>query len=268
MKVVLKMHRNQACLYCVVALTSALVMAGCMQPQAESPDVGKTPAEAPSEDTKVGAVSKPPPPESTAPDAPVDDKKKGALPAPPEKKQPDVVAKKETAYVPVDISAAFNASATGGERGFDGWGNAYPADKLPSGKKKFGASPVVFDLPDFTKAEKNIVTAAGQPLKVPPGKYIALYLLAAATQGNQQAGLVLTYGAQEAVVALKITDWCRRPAFGEVQVAAWPRVSGENEDAECKLHVQKIALDPAKELSSITLPTSKLIHVFAMTLAK
>ena len=267
MKVVLKMHRNQACLYCVVAVISALVMAGCM-PRDDSPDVGKVPAETPSEAPEVGAAPDPAPIESPAPDVVVDDKKEEAPPPAPEKKQPDVVAKEETAYVPVDISAAFNATATGGDRGFDGWGNAYPAEKLPSGEKKFGASPVVFDLPDFTEAENNIVTAAGQPLKVPPGKYIALYLLAAATQGNQQAGLVLTYGDEEDVAALKITDWCRRPAFGEVQAGAWPRVSGENEDAECRLHMRRIALDPAKELSSITLPTSKLIHVFAMTLAK
>ncbi|NQT18476.1 MAG: hypothetical protein HQ592_02135 [Planctomycetes bacterium] len=255
-------------MYCLATVIIVLAIAGCLPRSEPSSD---------EQQPNVGAVTQPETAESSVSDASVDDNKIEAPPEPVKKKPADTEAqekpanagtKKKATYVPVDLSAAFNASATAGDNGFDGYGNAYPADKLPHGRKNFGASPVVFELPDVSDTEKNVVTASGQTLKIAPGNYTALHLIAAATDGDQKAGLVLTYGDEDAVAALKISDWCGKPAFGEIQIASWPRVSGENEDAQCKLYIQKIAVDPAKKLSSITLPKSELIHMFALTLEK
>jgi len=173
-------------------------------------------------------------------------------------------------FLPVDMAGALNANAVGGEEGLDGYGNAYPADQVPTGAKKFASAntpaELTFNMPDF-KAESNVATAAGQTIAVTAGKYSALYLVTVATNNAQEAALTLTYGTEKLDVPLKVSDWCASPDQHETQAGAWQRAGG-NEAAECKLFVQKIALDAAKELNSITLPTNKDIHIFAMTLAK
>ena len=219
----------------------------------------------------VGAVdNKTGPPEPDAKDTPKpEDDKPEAKPEPKIEEKRDTKAdrKKET-FVPIDISSAFNASATSSEEGLDGWGNAYPADKLPSGKVSFNSTPVRFALPKYAKLDKNIATADGQEIKIRAGKYRALYVLAAATNGVQEAKLVLAAGKEKTRATLKVSDWCDKPAAGEIQAASFARISGENETAQCKLYIQRIALDPSDKLSGITLPINKDIHIFAMTLAK
>ena len=181
-------------------------------------------------------------------------------PAPTPKAEP-----KATEATAVDISAAFNANAVGGEDGIDGWGDMYPADKMPTGNKAFGAGPM-FSMPDF-KAEKNVVTADGQTLTVPAGKYATLFVLAAATNGAQESPMQLAYGDAKVDATLKISDWCANAAFGETEAVTLAR-AGKNEVIDCKLFIQKIAIDATKDLTAITLPKNKDVHIFAMTLAK
>jgi len=253
------MRRKKRIIWCVAASILAIIVAGC-KPAATTPDVRREAGPAP-------AVEKTPA-ESAAPAVGAVDKKGEAEPAPTPAETGPKVESTKVAYVPIDISASFNASATRGAEGLDGYGNVYPADKLPRNGQGLKPGSPPFDLPDFTKIEKNVVTAAGQTLKTPDGKYSALYVLAVATDGDQESKLLLGYGQQKVEAAFKISDWCRKPKFGEVQAASYARVSGENETARCKLYIQKVALDPAKNLSSITLPVNERIHIFAMTLAR
>jgi len=223
---------------------------------------------------KVGAVEvKTPAVEAKEPEAPepAEPKVEPVPEPPPAKPKVDITTKKMT-FKPLDISVFFNASAVSGEEGLDGWGNAYPADKLPSGEKVAfeGELPkgLVFTLPDYQQAEKNVLTADGQTIKVPADTYTAIFLLAAATNGTQQSRMKLIYDGSEASRMLRISDWCGKATFGEIEAGAYPRVSGENEEAECKLYVQALILDPDKKLEAITLPVNKNIHIFAMTLAQ
>ena len=188
--------------------------------------------------------------------------------APKPKEEPKPAPKPEPKAVEptaVDISAAFNANAVGGEDGLDGWGNTYPADTMPTGNKAFGAGPM-FNMPDF-KAEKNMLTTDGQTLAVPAGKYSTLFVLASATNGVQEAPVQLGYGDTKVDATLKISDWCAKAAFGETEAVSLAR-AGKNEAIDCRLFIQKIGLDSSKDLTGITLPKNKDIHIFAMTLAK
>lgn len=251
--------RKEKHAWCVVAVILAIMTTGC-NPTGTIPETKREAVIQPAAEDK--------PAKSPAPAVGSVEKKDEPAVAPAPRKRAPKAASLRVAYVPIDISASFNASATGGAEGLDGYGNAYPAGKLPQDGKSLKPGSPPFDLPDFTKAGKNVLTAAGQTLKVADGKYSALYVLAAATGGDQKSKLILGYAEQKADAAFKISDWCGKPAFGEVQVASYERVSGENETAQCKLYIQKIVLDPAKNLGGITLPTNKKIHIFAMTLAK
>ena len=124
----------------------------------------------------------------------------------------------------------------------------------------------LFSMPDFT-SEKNVVTADGQTIAAKAGKYRTLFILGAATNGSQQGTLSLAYGQAVEEATLNLSDWCGKPAYGEVEAASFPRV-GEHEKIDCKLFIQKIPLDASRELTAITLPKNKDIHIFAMTLAK
>jgi len=260
--------------WCAMAVVLILV-SGCtgtesqssgMQTKSAVPAVGavENKVETPPRTVVKVAEAKPaaPKPETPKPEAPKPEAPKPEAPKPATPPKPEV---KALEYTAVDLAAALNANAAGGETGLDGWGNRYPADKLPTGTKPL--SSVQFNLPDF-KAEKNVVTADGQTLKVDqPGKYSTLFVLAAATNGSQQTTIELSYGDAKTDAVLKVSDWCAKASFGEVEAITVPRV-GENETVDCRVFIQKIALDPAKDLTAITLPKSDDLHIFAMTLAK
>ena len=258
------------CVWCAMVVV-ALLVSGCREPQPGAepksavPAVGAVEKKVEPSQRPVVKVAEPSTPRVETPkveapkvETPKVETPKVQTPAP-------KVEAKAPEYTAVDLTAAFNANAVGGETGFDGWGNHYPADKLPSGTKPLGS--VQFNLPDF-KAEKNVVTTDGQTLKVDqPGKYKTLFVLATATNGAQQATIQLSYGDTKADAALKVSDWCAKASFGEVEAVTVPR-TGENEARDCTIFIQKIAIDATKDLTAITLPKNEDLHVFAMTLAK
>ncbi len=92
------------------------------------------------------------------------------------------------------------ASAAGKKSnpGFDGAGNALPAEMLPGDILYAGIS---FHLGRATAA--NAVVPEGQTIKIPLGDYNRLYLLAASTNGDQETRL--RFGDQ--TVPLRIQDW-------------------------------------------------------------
>ena len=250
--------KSSDCILCVLLTCGLVSLTGCAEQSAavridsDVPEIGKT-------ETKMDEQ---PTVEVKEPEVPVVEAK-----AEPEVKvEAKAPETKTTDYTNVDISAAFNANAVGGEDGLDGYGSFYPADAMPTGSKSFEQG-IVFNLPDYKAAEKNVVTTDGQTVNVAAGKYVTLYILAAGTNGLQAETMELAYGDTKADATLKISDWCSDASAGEMPAMKFAR-AGKNEAIECRLFIQKIALDATKDLTAITLPKSKDVHIFAMTLGK
>ncbi len=101
--------------------------------------------------------------------------------------------------LPYDLaSASKDGSPVKG--GFDGRGNALPAEMLP-GKIDFNG--VDFWLAPAGTGEANAVVANGQTVTLPDGNYNRVYVLAASVDGDQNG--VFKLGKQEN--SLKIEDW-------------------------------------------------------------
>jgi alpha-mannosidase len=84
--------------------------------------------------------------------------------------------------------------------GFDGQGNALPAEMLPAGIPFDGAE---FRLAPAKSGEPDAVVANGQTITLPSGDYNRVYVLAASVDGDQDA----TFRVGDQDVPLKIEDW-------------------------------------------------------------
>ena len=201
---------------------------------------------------------------------------------PPPAKAPDsaIYAKPKPAKetVCVALTELFNnngfearADQTGG---LDGYGDGFIPGEMPKTKDgkvshTDGKTTVVFAMPDPNRQQMNNIAANGETIKVKAGKYKALYVIGTATNGNMEVNLELKYRSGKKVAALKFTDWCAEPAFGEVAYAKFKQrlIPEGTEDKACCIWMQKIDLDGSSKLKSITLPVNSDVHIFAMTLA-
>lgn len=84
--------------------------------------------------------------------------------------------------------------------GFDGKGNALPAEMLPA---QITFNDVQFRLAPATTATPNAVVARGQTIELPPGRYNRVYVLAASAEGDQKA----SFKTGSKNVGLTIQDW-------------------------------------------------------------
>jgi alpha-mannosidase len=98
-----------------------------------------------------------------------------------------------------DLATASNDGARSGA-GFDGKGNALPAEMLPA-QIKF--NDVTFELAKAAKATPNAVVARGQTISLPAGTFNRVYLLAASANGDQKAFFEIANKKLE----LNIQDW-------------------------------------------------------------
>jgi alpha-mannosidase len=98
---------------------------------------------------------------------------------------PARVAAVRSAPVPLkyDLAAASN-DGTHSAAGFDGQGNALPAEMLPA---QITFNDVQFRLAPATNWALNAVVARGQTLELPTGRYNRVYVLAASAEGDQKA---------------------------------------------------------------------------------
>jgi alpha-mannosidase len=104
---------------------------------------------------------------------------------------------------PVALSYDAAAASNDGqhsEGGFDGKGNALPAEMLPQGIVFNG---VRFKLAQAGAGVPNAVTAKGQTIDLPAGRFNRVYLLAASVDGDQKATFAV--GGKQA--DLDIQDW-------------------------------------------------------------
>ena len=114
---------------------------------------------------------------------------------------PSKVAEVRSAPValPYDLATASNHGTQSGD-GFDGKGDAYPAEMLP---EQITFDAVRFQLAPARTGTPNAVTAKGQTLNLPSGHYNRVYVLAASAGGDKKA----TFEVDGKPVDLNIEDW-------------------------------------------------------------
>jgi alpha-L-fucosidase 2 len=178
--------------------------------------------------------------------------------------------------VTVDLAAALNNDAITsefhmGDGDFDGAGNTYPAAQLPQTGQATDDG-IQFEFVNGSEGTPNNVIPAAQTIALPPGNYATLHLLAASDNGNTNRSVKITYADGEAQIPLQITDWRTSPAFGETEALRTSQMHARTGPQPVRLSIfhQKLPLDPARQLVSITLPgaATPRPHLFAITLEK
>lgn len=176
---------------------------------------------------------------------------------------------------PVDLSGSFDndgvsthEAMTDGD--FDGSGYTYPAEELPA------AGPLVheglsFVFPAYGDGVKNNVTGQGQTITVPSGKYAKVRLLGSGGSGAVTSTLTATYtDGSTAEVPFVMPDWGGQPGSGVTEVLRCTHRHGRTgaNSLRVGLFVVQAALDPARELRSLTLPTltRPQLHLLALSL--
>src|ERR1019366_9158060 len=99
-----------------------------------------------------------------------------------------------------DLAVASNDDTKTPSGGFDGQGNAMPAEMLPAHINYHG---VQFNLASAKTGSPNAVVAKGQTIRLPAGHFNRIYILAASADGDQSAA----FHVGERAVTLNIQDW-------------------------------------------------------------
>jgi alpha-mannosidase len=99
-----------------------------------------------------------------------------------------------------DLAVASNDDTKTDGAGFDGKGNAIPAEMLPS---HIAYDGVDFDLAPAKTGTPDAVVAKGQSISLPPGHYNRVYILAASASADQTASFRIGSGTTD----LNIEDW-------------------------------------------------------------
>ncbi len=99
-----------------------------------------------------------------------------------------------------DLAVASNDDTRTEGGGFDGKGNAIPAEMLPA---TINYHDVQFQLAPAKTGSPNAVVAKGQTINLPAGHRNRVYILAASSDGDQPA----EFKAGEKAVNLNIQDW-------------------------------------------------------------
>jgi alpha-mannosidase len=99
-----------------------------------------------------------------------------------------------------DLAVASNDDSKTGGGGFDGKGNAMPAEMLPEAINYNG---IEFNLAPAKTGLPNAVVAKGQTINLPAGQHNRIYILAASSEGDRRAEFKV--GGQ--AVNLNIEDW-------------------------------------------------------------
>jgi len=99
-----------------------------------------------------------------------------------------------------DLAVATNDDTNTSGGGFDGKGNAIPAEMLPS---TIEYHDVQFKLASAKTGTPNAIVARGQTITLPEGHYNRVYLLAASASGDQSVTFVIGNRKSK----LNIQDW-------------------------------------------------------------
>ncbi len=114
--------------------------------------------------------------------------------------------------LPYALAVATNDDTQTNGSGFDGHGNALPAEMLPAHVDYNGAQ---FDLAPAATGSLNAIVPTGQTLALPAGRFNRIYILAASAAGDHQA--IFRVGRQSS--ELDIQDW--RGFIGQWDTRLW-----------------------------------------------
>ncbi|HUB18082.1 MAG TPA: glycoside hydrolase family 38 C-terminal domain-containing protein [Acidobacteriaceae bacterium] len=193
---------------------------------------------------------------------------------------------------PVDLQYDLAAATDHGDpssAGFDGKGDALPAEMLPP---HIAFNGVDFHLAEAKTGTPDAVIAKGQTIRLPAGHYNRVYLLAASTDGDQKASFQLGSTTTE----LNVEDWGGfigqwydrvwsasgadddygqmiglKPAFIKRATLAWycdhhHNAAGENV-AYSYSYLFAYGLDLPAGTTTLTLPDNDKIRILAISLA-
>ncbi|WP_348652594.1 glycoside hydrolase family 95-like protein [Streptomyces sp. WMMC500] len=180
--------------------------------------------------------------------------------------------------VPVDLSGhadndgvSYETAMADGD--FDGSGFTYPAEQLPPPGDLLWEG-LRFTFPAYGNGAANNVTGNGSRLTVPPGRYAGVHLMGAASGGDLTAARLVAGYADGSTAELEfaLTDWGRQPLPGNTEVLRTTRRHGASGPNSTKVGIfaTVTALDPARELRTLTLPvtTRPQVHLFAVSLER
>ena len=139
--------------------------------------------------------------------------------APPAMRRPDMQSK--PIVLNYDIAAASNDDTPTAAGGFDGNGNAIPAEMLPATLEYDGVS---FHLAHAGTNLANAVVPRGQSIALPAGRYNRVFILASSAHGDQKAGF--RTGSRSTV--LNIQDW--GGFIGQWDTRLWTKEPDGNQD--------------------------------------
>lgn len=114
-----------------------------------------------------------------------------------------------------DLAVATNDDTKTVGGGFDGKGNAMPAEMLPQTIEYGG---VQFKLAPSGTGSANAVVPRGQSIQLPAGQYNRVYILAASADGDQKADFQLG----NRIVTLNVQDWSG--FIGQWDTRLWKQV--------------------------------------------
>jgi subtilisin family serine protease len=173
----------------------------------------------------------------------------------------------------VSLATSFNRTGmtTNGSTftgGLDGAGHALSATLLGSSLNWNGVS---ISLGAANAA--NVVSAAGQVIALPAGRYSVLSLVATGVNGNQtnQTFTVTYTDGSTQTITQSISDWLQPAGFaGESVVATLPyrdNANGTQDAHAVSVYGYRLVLDASKQVKSITLPSNSNVEVLGMGLA-
>ena len=175
---------------------------------------------------------------------------------------------------PVALASAYNrvgfypdgtTFATTG--GLDGGGSAYSAAWLGGAQEWNG---IIFHFGPANAS--NAVACSGQTLRVPPGQYLSLALLATGVRGNQNSqSFVATYSdGTTATRVQNLSDWFTPQNFaGETKALIMGyrnTSSGSKDNRTFYLYGYSLPLNSSKTLQSIRLPNNANVEILALSL--
>lgn len=123
--------------------------------------------------------------------------------------------------------------------------------------------------PAASPCDNDNVRALGQTILLPARTGAStIGFLGAATNGNQSGAVTIHYAdGSTGTATLAQTDWGTTPGTGNVNVAhvAYRNQAQGPQTHDFYVNEQRIAVDPGKTVASITLPTDKNMHIFAIS---
>lgn len=185
-------------------------------------------------------------------------------------------------YHMVDLRRYYNSDAVSSDSDrtdgdFNGIGQTYPEEDLPSSNSLFDCDGIVFRFPDKRDGMNNNVSLEGQHIAIPEDTYDTLYVLGAAERDFEDNVSFITADGCWVSSLVGLSSWHKgnRLQYGE-KVAV--RCSGvhcptrhvytDRLGVDYGIWIQRVPIDTRMPLAAIELPDNPGMHVFALTLRR